>query len=92
MFLDGVGGIDGHLIVGLVAVLDAKVVRFEFQIEIGMDQLVFDDLPDNPRHLVAVEFDERVCDLDLVHGRRSPFFAIFASCGPESPAGVTLRL
>jgi hypothetical protein len=32
-----------------------------------MDQLVLDVFPDDPGHLVAVEFDDRVCNLDLRH-------------------------
>ena len=33
-----------------------------------MDQAVLDELPDDARHLVTVEFDDGVLDLDLLHG------------------------
>jgi hypothetical protein len=32
-----------------------------------VDQLVLDELPNDPGHLVAVELDDRVGDLDLGH-------------------------
>ncbi len=50
-----------------VAVLDAEVVVFQVDVEIGQDQLLLDERPDDAGHLVAVEFDDRVLDLDLRH-------------------------
>jgi hypothetical protein len=66
--LDGVGGIDRHLVVGRVALLDGQVVVVELDVEVRQDQLVLDELPDDPRHLVAVELDDRVLHRDLGHG------------------------
>ena len=43
VLLDGVGGVDRHLVVGRVAVLDAEVVIVQVDVEIGMDQLVLDE-------------------------------------------------
>jgi hypothetical protein len=37
--LDGVGGVDGDLVVGGVAVLDAEVVVLQVDVEVGQDQL-----------------------------------------------------
>ncbi len=34
-----------------------------------MDQLVADHVPDDPGHFVTIEFDDGICDLDLVHGK-----------------------
>jgi hypothetical protein len=65
--LDGVGGVDRDLVVGRVAALDAEVVVLELDVEIGKDQLVLDELPDDPRHLVAVELDDRRLHCDLGH-------------------------
>ena len=67
VLLDGVGRVDRHLIGGLVAVLDAEVVVFERDVEIGVDQLVLDELPDDAGHLIAVEFDDGASDFDLLH-------------------------
>ena len=67
VFLDRLGGVDGHLVVGLVAVLDREVVIFQVDVEIGKDQLVLDELPDDPGHFVAVHLDDRIGDLDLAH-------------------------
>jgi hypothetical protein len=66
MLLDGVGRVDRHLVVGGVAALDAEIVIFEVEIEIGVDQLVLDELPDDAGHLVAVELDDRIVHLDLL--------------------------
>ena len=62
--LDRVGSVDGHLVGRGVAVLDREVVIADVEIEVGQDQLVLDELPDDPRHLVAVEIDDRALDLD----------------------------
>ena len=68
VLLDGVGGVDRDLVVGGVAVLDAEVVVLQVDVEVRQDQLVLDELPDDPGHLVAVELDDRVLHLDLGHG------------------------
>ena len=66
VLLDGVGRVDRDLVVGRVAVLDAEVVVLEVDVEVGVDQAVLDELPDDAGHLVAVELDDRSLDLDLV--------------------------
>ncbi len=70
--LDRVGRVDRHLVVGGVAMLDREVEILQVDVEIGVDQLVADELPDDAGHLVAVEFDNRILDLDLGHRRRFP--------------------
>ena len=67
MLEDRLGGFDRNAVLGLVAVLNAEVEIEEVDVEIRPDQLVLDQLPDDPGHLVAVEFDNRVGDLDLGH-------------------------
>ena len=67
-----VGGVDGDLVVGGVAVLDAQVVVLQVDVEVGQDQLLFDERPDDARHLIAVEFDDGVLNLDFGHSVR-PF-------------------
>ena len=39
----------------------------QVDVEIGQDQLLLDEVPDDPGHLVAVELDDRVVDFDLRH-------------------------
>src|SRR3546814_6515000 len=36
-------------------------------VQVRQDQLFLDELPDDAGHLVAVELDNRILDLDLVH-------------------------
>ena len=57
--LGGLGGVDGHLVVGGVAMLQAQVVVLGLQIDMRKQQLVLDHLPDDARHLVAVHLHER---------------------------------
>ena len=60
VLLDGVGRVDGDLVVGLVALLDAEVEVLQVDVEVREDQLVLDERPDDPRHLVPVELDDGV--------------------------------
>ncbi len=64
-------GVDRDLVAGLVALLDAEVEIEELDVEIGMDQLVLDQLPDDAGHLVAVHLDDRILHLDLRHCGRA---------------------
>ena len=52
--------------------LDAEIEILQFDVEIGQNQLLPDELPDDARHLVAVELDDRVLDLDLGHRGHFP--------------------
>ena len=65
--LDRVGGVDRHLVGGGVAILDRQIVIFEIDVEIGVDQLFLDIAPDDVGHLVAVELDDRIGNLDFRH-------------------------
>jgi hypothetical protein len=71
VLLDRVGGVDCDLVAGRVAALDPEVEVDQLEVEVGQDQLLLDEGPDDPGHLVAVELDDRVLDGDLRHrGRR----------------------
>jgi hypothetical protein len=52
-----------------------EVVILQVDIQIGVDQLVLDVLPDDAGHLIAVELDDGIGDLDLRH-RREPRFRV----------------
>ncbi|KCZ86404.1 NADP-dependent isocitrate dehydrogenase [Hyphomonas adhaerens MHS-3] len=67
IFLGSVGGVDGDLVVGFVALLDRQVVILQVDVQVGVDQLVFDKLPDDAGHFVPVHLDDRVLDLDFRH-------------------------
>jgi hypothetical protein len=69
VLLDGVRGIDGDLVIRFIALFDAKVVVLEGDVEVGVDQAVFDELPNNAGHLVAIEFDNYAFNLDFFHDR-----------------------
>src|SRR5690606_27550317 len=63
-FLDLLGRVDGDLVVGRVPAFHAEVVVEQVDVQVGQDQLVLDELPDDAGHLVAVEFDDRIGYLD----------------------------
>ena len=65
--LDGLRRVDGHLIVGSIAVFDAEIVIFEIHVEVRKDQAILDVFPDDAGHFVAVEFDDLAFDLDFGH-------------------------
>ena len=73
VLLDRVRGVDRDLVVGRVAALDAEVEVLQVDVEVRQDQLVLDELPDDPGHLVAVEFDDGISHLDLRHSRQAIF-------------------
>ncbi len=68
MLSDRGGGVDGHLIARGVAVLHRQIEIEQVNVEIGMNELVFYELPDDTGHLVAVDIDDGVGDLDFAHG------------------------
>ena len=59
------GRVDGDLVVGRVALLDPEVEVLQVDVEVGEDQLLLDERPDDAGHLVAVELDDGVLHLDL---------------------------
>lgn len=68
VLLDSLGGIDGDLVVGLITVLKTKIIVLQVDVEVGKDELILDDLPDDAGHLITVELDDGVLDLDLLVG------------------------
>ena len=67
VLLDGIGGINGDLVVAGVTALNAEVVVLEVKVKVGKDQFVTNVLPDDAGHLVAVEFNDSAVDVDLRH-------------------------
>ena len=68
ILLDCVGGIDCYLVIGGIAVFHAEIIIFQINIEIRQDQLFFDQIPDDARHLIAIEFNNGIGDFYLGHG------------------------
>ncbi len=61
-----------------IAVLHTKVVVLKIDIEVRHDEAVLDELPDDAGHFIAIEFDDRMFNLDLCHGNTS--FFVSALC------------
>ena len=71
VLLDRIGRIHRYPVLAGVAALDPEVEVDQLEIEVGQDQLLLDEGPDDPGHLVAVELDDRVGDFDLLRHRRA---------------------
>jgi len=59
--------IHGHLVMRGITVLNPQVVIFQVDLQVGEDQLLLDELPDDTGHLVAVELHHRVQYFDFLH-------------------------
>lgn len=69
VLLDGLSGLDRDAIIGLVAVLEPQVVVLEVNVQVRVDELRLDIVPDDAGHFVAIELDDGVLDFDLVDSR-----------------------
>ena len=67
--LRGERGVHRHLVVGLIAMLEAQVVVLALEVDEGADELIFNQLPDDAGHLVAVHLNKRRGHLNLCHAR-----------------------
>src|SRR5262249_60600052 len=67
VLLDRVRRFDGDPVLGRVAALDPEVEVDQLDVQVREDELLLDERPDDPCHLVAVELDHRVLDFDLLH-------------------------
>ncbi len=67
VLLVGVGGVNGDLILGLLALDQTEIVVLGLEVHEGQEQLVLDHLPQNAGHFVPVHLDEGGCHFDLFH-------------------------
>ena len=67
ILLDGIGGVDGYLVVGLVPVLHAKIIIFYVEVQIRQNQFILDEFPDDAGHLIAIKFYNRIGYFNLLH-------------------------
>ena len=94
ILLDRIGRVDRDLVFRLVALFDRQIVIFQIDVEIGQDQPLADPFPDDLRHFVAVELDDRVRNLDLRHGvpvRSNESCARHSRARAEGKGAVTLE-
>ncbi len=70
-----VGGVDGDLVVGLVALLDAEIVIEKIDVEIRWISLSLMNCQMMRVHLVAVHLDDRILDLIFAIELEIPFGA-----------------
>ena len=67
VLLDRFGRLHRDRVFAGVARLDREVVVLQVDVQVGQDQLLLDERPDDARHLVAVELYDGVVHLDLGH-------------------------
>jgi methyl coenzyme M reductase gamma subunit len=65
ILLDCFSGIHGDLVIRLISVRQTQIIVLQINVQVRMDELVLDILPDYAGHLVAIKLDDRVFDLDL---------------------------
>ena len=53
-----VNSIATHLVISLVPVLNAQIEGVQLHLEMGSEQLLLDQLPDDPGHLVAEDLHQ----------------------------------
>ena len=61
--------VNRYLVVCGIAVLHTKVVVLKIDVEVRQDEAVLYELPDDASHLVSVEFNYWIINLDLCHGK-----------------------
>jgi hypothetical protein len=65
VLLDCFSGIHGDLVIRLISVRQTQIIVLQINVQVRMDELVLDILPDYAGHLVAIKLDDRVFNLDL---------------------------
>ena len=65
-FLDGIGSINGDLVVGCVSVFNSEVEIQDFEIKERKDQLILDWFPDDSGHFITVKLSDWVLDFDFL--------------------------
>ena len=73
VFQDCVCRVNRHLVAGCITILDAQVVIVNVDIEIRQDQTIFDEFPDDSRHFVTVNINNRIYNFDLASHLSPPF-------------------
>ena len=67
VLLGGVGGIDCHLIAGLVTMNEAEVIVFCLQINKWNDKFILNHFPQDPCHFITIHLYERSDHLNFFH-------------------------
>lgn len=63
-----VGAVNSNLIVSSVSVFDGQVVVFGLDVDVGVDVLLLDPVPNNLGHLVSVNVDNGASNFDFAEG------------------------
>jgi hypothetical protein len=58
--------IKGDLVIGSITVLDAQIEVLDVNIEVGENQLLLNELPDDAGHLIAIHVDHGVRNLNFL--------------------------
>ena len=58
-----------------VAVFQAQIIIFRFEVDVRGDQNLLEHFPDDSRHLIAVHFYERRFHLNFIHDTKPPDFS-----------------
>lgn len=64
---DGVGSINGNLVIGFVTVFDSEVEIFDVQVEVRENKFFLDITPNDAGHFISIQFHNRIGHLDFAH-------------------------
>jgi hypothetical protein len=59
------GRVDCDLVVCGIAILHSEIIVFDVNVQVREDELFLDHVPDDAGLFVAIEFNDRIGDLDL---------------------------
>jgi hypothetical protein len=66
--LHGFSTINSDLIVGLITLLNGKIVVLSLEVNVGVDVLFLDPFPDDAGHLITIDIDDSSSDVHLLEG------------------------
>ena len=79
VFLCRFGSVKGNLVICLISVGEAQIIILGLEIDIRQQELILDQLPDDPCHLISVHLHKGRLHLDFAHVI-SPLYLIFRVC------------
>ena len=74
VFLSRISCVNGHLVIRLITVFQSQIIVLCIQINIWLQKILLDQLPEDSCHFVTIHLYERGCHLNLCH-YASPFLS-----------------
>ena len=69
VLFNGLRRVNRYLVICVVTMFNPKIEVLDIEIQVGKNELVFDEFPDDSCHLIAIELDYRVRNFYFSHCR-----------------------